>query len=146
MLLDQVKTDLQNATRQQDTTRVGVLRLLKTALDYKKSQTLKDLTPEEEIAVIKSEVKKRQEAIEIYEKANALDRVATEKAELEILQPYLPAQKGEEEVRQALGEVIRALGPGANRGQVIGQVIAKLGKENVDGSIVARVVNEEMNK
>lgn len=144
MLIDQVKQDLQDATRAQEAVRVGVLRLLKTALDYKKSQVLRDLTSEEEIAVLKSEVKKRQEAIEIYTKAGAMDRVKTETGELEILQKYLPAQKGEDEVRQVVQEIVATLGAGANRGQVIGQVISRLGKENVDGSVVARVVNEVM--
>lgn len=142
MLIDQIKLELQDATRAQDATRVGVLRLLKTALDYKKSQTLKDLTAEEEMAVLKSEVKKRQEAIEIYTKANALDRVANEQKELDLLQVYLPAQKSEDEVKQAVEEVVAAAGAGTNRGIIIGQVIAKLGKENVDGSMVARMVGQ----
>ncbi len=144
MLIDQVKQDLQNAIKARDQDRVAVLRLLKTALDYKKSQTLKDLTAEEEIAVVKSEIKKRQEAIEIYDKAGETGRAGSERQELEVLRDYLPAQKSEAEVRQTVSEIVSTLGAQANRGQVIGGVIAKLGKENVDGSLVAKIVGEIM--
>src|SRR5688500_18640440 len=106
MLIDQVRSDLNEASKKRDTSTMQALRLLLSALEYKKMQKLADLTPEEEIAVIKSEVKKRQEAMEIYQKANDETRANAEKVELEVLSKYMPKQASEEEVRGVVREVM----------------------------------------
>lgn len=144
MLVDQVRQEMNLAAKAQNVSRLQTLRLLLSSLEYKKMQKLADLSPEEEIAVIKSEVKKRQEAIEIYEKASDQGRLEKEKQELEVLMEYMPSQVGEDEIRKVVEEVVSSLAT-PNRGQVIGMVIGKIGKEKVDGTLVARVVNEVMN-
>ncbi len=142
MLTEEIRVQIGQAAKERDSMRVSTLRLLLSALEYKRMQKLADLVPEEEITVIKSEVKKRQEAIEIYEKAGEVERAAVEKGELAILRDFLPEQMGEEEVRKVVMEVKKSLGEGVNRGQVVGIVISKIGKEKVDGGLVARIVNE----
>lgn len=142
MLSEKVRSDLATAMKEQRKAAAGTLRLLLSALEYKKMQKMAELSTEEEIAVIKSEVKKRQEAIEIYSKAGEAERAAVEKEELLVLREYLPEQVGEEEVEKVAKEVIGQLGEGANRGQVIGAVIGKIGRDKVDGAVVSKVVNQ----
>lgn len=143
-MIEQLREQLKEASLKNDEVRVGVLRMLIAALEYKKSQILAELSEAEILAVIKSEVKKRFEAMEVYKKAGAEDRYEAEKAEKLILEEFLPAQASEEEIKAKVIELKTELGGEVNKGQLIGRVIASLGKENVDGTMVARVVNEEL--
>ena len=145
MILETVRGQLKDALKKQDEVVLRTLRALLAALEYKRTQKNADLEAEEEIAVVKNEVKKRQEAIEIYTKYQKSDRVNAEAAELEVLQTFLPQQASETEIKAAIDKVKSQLGEGANRGQLIGQVIAKLGKGAVDGNTVARLVASAKN-
>lgn len=142
-LTEQVREQLTDALKKQADVEVGTLRLLISALEYKRMQKNADLTSEEEIAVVKSEVKKRQEAAGIYREHNEPARAAAEEAELVILEKFMPVQIGEQEVRETIRTLRVELGADADKGQLIGKVIAKLGKGAVDGSLVARLVNEK---
>jgi uncharacterized protein YqeY len=142
MLTDILREKMGQAAKEGNSVKVGTLRLLLSSLEYKKMQKLADLSTEEEIAVVKSEVKKRQEAIEIYKRVNEIKRAEDEAAELQVLMEFLPSQMGEEEVKKVVEEVKEQLGSDANKGQVIGMVMGKIGKENVDGSVVSKIVNQ----
>lgn len=142
MLVEKVREQLQEALRGGDATVVSTLRMLVSALEYKRSQKQGDFSAEDELAVVRSEAKKRQEAIEIYEKAGQTERVTNEKAELEILNTFLPVQASEEEVMKVIGE-LKDNAPG--KGQLIGMVIGKMGKDRVDGTMVARLVSQALN-
>jgi uncharacterized protein YqeY len=113
-------------------------------LEYKKIQKMGEMTAEDEIAVVKSEIKKRQEASEIYRQHGEEQRAMSEELELGVLEKYMPAQVDEAVVRQTILDLKKQLGENANKGQLIGQVIAKLGRENVDGSLVAKLVQESL--
>src|SRR5690348_5859786 len=105
MLTDKIRENINIAAKERDLNKVQTLRLLLSSLEYKKMQKLADLSSEDEIAVVKSEVKKRQEAIEIYEKAGATERADAEKAELLILMEYMPSQADEVVVSKTVQEV-----------------------------------------
>jgi hypothetical protein len=143
MVIDQIRQELTEALKARDDVRMRTLRLLISALEYKRMQKNADITPDEEIAVIKMEANKRKEAAEIFRTHGDDDRVVAEEAELKVVQEFLPAQVSEEEVRKVVAEVKQSLAADANKGQLIGQVIAKFGKGTVDGSLVARLVNEK---
>lgn len=134
---------MQSALRSKDEVRLRTLRALFSALEYKRMQLNADLSNEDEIAVVKSEVKKRQEASEIYRKANATAKAEAEEAEHKILLEFLPAQVSEEDIKAAIMAVKQELGEGTDRGQLIGRVIAKFTKGTVDGGLVARLVAQQ---
>lgn len=142
MIIETVRQTLTQALKNRDEVMVSTLRLLISALEYKRMQKNADLTAEDEIAIVKSEVKKRQEAAAIFRQHNETARAVAEEAELKILETFLPAQMGEKEILAAIEEIKAKLGAETNRGQLIGMVIAKLGRENVDGTLVARMVNQ----
>jgi hypothetical protein len=134
-----------DAMKAHNTIRVSTLRMLSSELKNEKINLQHELTDEEELKVVRREAKKRKEAIEMYAKANAQDRVENEKAELTILQKFLPAEVTEEEVEKLVNESIRELG--AKDLSSMGKVIADVKTKNsgVDGSLVAKLVREKLN-
>lgn len=139
MLVDQVRIQMQAAMKGGDVLRASTLKMLMSALEYKRGQKLADFNPEDELTVIRSEAKKRQEAVEIYTKAGAMGRAESEGIELKILEEFLPAQASEEEIRKIVNEM---KDKASGKGQLIGMVIGRMGKDKVDGTLVAKVVNQ----
>jgi uncharacterized protein YqeY len=139
MLVDTVRVKMQEATKSGDSVRAQTLKMLMAALEYKRGQKMADFNEADELSVIRSEAKKRQEAVEIYTQAGAPDRAESEAAELKILEEFLPAQASEEDIRKVVEE-LKDKAPG--KGQLIGMVIGRMGKDKVDGTVVAKIVNE----
>ncbi len=101
------------------------------------------LTDEEIIDVIFSELKKRKEAILEFEKGKRGDLVEKEKKELEILEKYLPEQLPEEEIKNLVKETVEEIG--AKEIKDMGKVMAKLMpkiKGRADGSLASKIVKE----
>src|SRR5947199_271920 len=92
-LSQRVDSDLKEAMRARDTTKLGVLRMLKSALKYAaiaKSGTQAELSDVEAAQVIRKQVKQRQDSIESFEKGGRAELASKEKEELSILNAYLP--------------------------------------------------------
>jgi uncharacterized protein YqeY len=139
------------AMKAHDAIRVSTLRGLSSELKNAKinvydpnSAEQRELTESEEIAVVRKEAKKRKEAIEMYVKANATEQAENEKAELAILQEFLPAEVTEEEMNKLIDESISQLG--AKGMQDMGKVIADVKAKNsgVDGATVAQIVKQKL--
>lgn len=140
-----------DAMKAHDAVRVSTLRGLSAELKNAKINVFdpnateqRELTETEEIAVVRKEAKKRKEAIEMYTKAGANDQAENEKAELAILQEYLPAEVTEEEISKLVEESVSETG--ATGMQDMGKVIAlvKSKNPNVDGSVVANLVKAKL--
>lgn len=133
-----------DAMKAHNTIRVSTLRMLSSELKNEKINLQHELTDEEELKVIRREAKKRKEAIEMYAKANANDRVENEKAELTILSEFLPAEVTEEEMNKLIDDSIRELG--AKDLSSMGKVIADVKSKNsgVDGGVVANIVRSKL--
>ncbi len=156
-----IQTDLTQAIKKGDEIDRSVLRMLLAAIlskekekRYKTSKEKPDLneeelaeksilTGEEIIEVIFSEVKKRKEAIEGFEKGKREDLVKREKAELEILQVYLPEQLPEEEIKKIVKEAIEKTEAKEMKdmGKVMGEIMPKV-KGKADGGMVSKIVKE----
>lgn len=141
-LVEQLEADLAAAMRERDHVRLQVVRLLKSALKNQQIELGHELTPQQMLAVLQKEAKKRRDAIDAYKSAGRDDLVREEAAELEQIEQYLPAQMSEEEVRIIVREVM-ASNPGAQIGQIIGQVMAKVDGRS-DGAVVSRLVRAEL--
>ena len=106
-LQERVDSDLKEAMRAKDTTKLGVLRMLKAALKYAaiaKSGAEAELSDAEAAQVVRKQVKQRQDSIESFEKGGRAELAAKEKEELLILNAYLPQAMSSDE----LAEVVRA--------------------------------------
>lgn len=101
------------------------------------------LTDDEIIEVVASEVKKRKEAILEFGKGKRQDLVEKEKAEMEVLQKYLPEQISEEEIKKLVKEAIDKIGAKEIRdmGKVMAELMPKV-KGRADGSLVSKIVKE----
>jgi uncharacterized protein YqeY len=140
-----LETDLLEAMKARDEIRVQVLRLVKAAMKNQAIEVRADLTPQQMLAVLQKEAKKRQDSISQYRQAGRDDLADKEQAELTILESYLPEQASEEAITAAVKKTITEMGSNANMGQVIGAV-----RENfsgaVDGATLANIVREELQK
>ena len=101
------------------------------------------LTDEEVLEVISSEVKKHKESISEFEKGKRQDLVDKEKEELEILQKYLPEQISEEEIKRIAKEAIKKVEAKEikDMGKVMAELMPKV-KGKADGSQVSKIVKE----
>jgi uncharacterized protein YqeY len=101
----------------------------------------KDLSDDDVIDVIRRGIKKRRESIEMYEKGNRMDLADKERAEVGMLEGYLPAQVDPAEIRAA---VKAAIADGANNvGAVMGKVMPQF-KGRAEGGTINAIVREEL--
>jgi uncharacterized protein YqeY len=148
MLKEKIIGDLKAAMMAKDETKLSVVRMLKSALQYfeiNKGGAGYEATDEDVIEVVGKEIKKRREAIELYEKGNRPELAEKEKQELEVLQTYLPEQLSEDEVRKFVDDAFTETG--ATTMQDMGKVMAVLMpkvKGKADSSFVSTLVREKL--
>jgi len=161
MLKEKIQHNLEEAVKNKKDLETLVLRLINAAiLNREKEKRFKiskekenvsevdlekesQLTDEEVVEILSSEVKKRKEAIEEFEKGGRKDLAEREKKELEILQNYLPKQLSEEEVKNLAKEVIKEVEAKEikDMGRVMSELMPKV-KGRTDGSLVSKIVKE----
>ena len=129
-LLERVDSDLKEAMRARDATRLGVLRMLKSALKYAaiaKSGAEAELSEAEAAQVIRKQARQRQDSIEGFEKGGRVELVKKEKEELSILNGYLPQAMSGDELARIVRETIAETGATskAQMGAVMKAVQAK---------------------
>ena len=147
-LRNKIPEDLKNALRNRNAVELSVLRMLQSAIRNKEIEKNKsELTDEEVIEVITSEIKKRRESIEGYTKGRRQDLADRENNELEVLMKYMPKQLTEEEVREEVRKAIQEAGVNHSKelGKVMKVIIPRT-KGKADGAMVNRVVREELEK
>ena len=144
-MFDKVKSDLLASMKEQDKFKLGVLRMLKSALQMEQINIGHDLTDEETLTVIRREVKKSNSSIQEYEKFGKTDTVQDLKHEVEILESYLPAMLNDEEVEKIIDEVIETFeNPDIkSMGKIISLVKEKT-NGNADMSKVSALVKERL--
>lgn len=141
-----IKDDLTNAMRSGDETAKSTLRMALSAItnaEVAGSEAI-ELTDEQVVRVLQSEVKKRLESAEVYEQAGRVEAAMKERAEAEVLGRYLPAAMSQEELLDVVAqEVARAAEGGATGMKAMGAVV-KAVRERVgsgaDGSMIADLV------
>ena len=144
-LIDQLESDLGEAMKLRDEVRITTLRLLKSALKNYQIDLGHDLTMQEALSVLQKEAKKHQDSIKQYEDAKREDLANEEKAELEVIEKYLPEQMGREDVEKAVDSAIdelKATGP-SDMGKVIGLVRQKT-EGQADGSMIAEIAKQKL--
>jgi len=111
-LYDRIQSDLVEARRNRDDLGLSTLSLLKSELVKASKETGAGALDDELVKrVARREVKKREEAIEVYRKAGREESAAREEAEMGVLRGYLPAAMGTEEVEAEVQAVIDELKP-----------------------------------
>ena len=145
-LPERIDSDLKEAMRAKDAARLGVLRMLKSALKnvaIEKGGASAQLDDAEAAQVVRKQVKQRQDSIESFEKGGRPELAAKEKDELAILNSYLPQAMSADELAQAVRETIAEVGA-TSRAQM-GAVMKAL-QAKVAGRADGRALSAEVQK
>ena len=102
----QITEDMKTAMRAKDSTRLGTIRLLLAAIKQREVDERIELSDADVIAVIEKMLKQRRDSITAYESAKRADLADIEKAEVVVLQTYLPKQLTDDEVAALLEQVV----------------------------------------
>ncbi len=109
-MIDRIKQDLKEAMKRGDAIAVATLRMLISQVQYARIELKRELAEEDYIPVLLRAVKTRREAIEQYERGGRPELAAKEKAEITVVERYLPAAMGPQETAQAVDALLKELG------------------------------------
>ncbi len=140
-LKDQITEDMKTAMRAKDTERLGTIRLLQAAIKQKEVDERITLDDAAVVAVVDKLIKQRKDSIAAFEGAGRQDLADQEKAEMAVLQVYLPARLSAEEVAAEVKAIVTELGakgPG-DMGKVMGAVKTRLAGKADMGQVSAAV-------
>jgi len=150
-LKETIQADMKTAFKAGDQTTRGTLSLLLSVIQNRelakraKTGAPAELTEEEVVEAVSSEIKKRKESIATYGAGGRPELAAAESAELAVLQKYMPAQMPEDEVRKLIAAAIAATGASGAAG--IGNVMGKIApaiKGKFDGARANALVKEAL--
>jgi len=164
-LKQQIQNSTTEALKSKDSFVVGTLRMLLASIitkekdkryriskehpDFVEDKLVKEseLTDEQIIEVISSEIKKRKDAIVLYEQGNRPELAEREKKEIEILIKYLPEQLSEDELRKLVQESIAKVGATEMRdtGKIMADLNPKI-KGKADNSEISKIIKELLNQ
>ena len=147
-LEERIDSDLKDAMRAKDASKLGVLRMLKSALKYAaiaKSGAEAQLTKAEAAQVVRKQAKQREDSIESFEKGGRAELAAKEKEELSILNAYLPQAMSSDELTKVVRETIAETGARskAQMGGVMKALQAKVAGR-ADGKTLSQEVSRQL--
>ena len=137
----QITEDMKTAMRAKDSVRLGTIRLLQAAMKQKEVDERVELDDAMVIAIVDKLIKQRKDSIAAYEGAGRQDLADVEKAEMQVLEVYLPARLSAEEITAAVKAIVAevgATGPG-DMGKVMGAVKVQLAGKADMGLVSAAV-------
>jgi uncharacterized protein len=140
-LKDRITEDMKSAMRAKDAERLGAIRLLTAAMKQKEVDERIELDDAAVVGILDKMLKQRKDSIEAFGKAGRTDLVDKEKAEVAVLQAYLPARLSADEINAEVKTIVAQLGakgPG-DMGKVMGAVKAKLAGKADMGQVSAAV-------
>ncbi len=149
-LLEDISRDCKEAMKSRDGVTLDTLRFLKSAfhnreIEKKGKGEEGPLTDSEALEVMKREVKKRKEAFDMYVSAGRNDLAEKERAELSVIERYLPPQASDEEIEKAVSSALSRFPQATTKdfGSVMGLVMKEL-KGNAEALRVSKVIKEKL--
>ena len=129
-----------------DAARTSVLRMVKAALMNREIEKGGELTDEETTKSLQSLVKQRRDSIEQYEKAERAELADKERAEISVIEAYLPQAASREEIEQAVAEAITETNASSMRdmGAVMKAAQARLAGQSADGRTLSEIVKAKL--
>jgi uncharacterized protein YqeY len=145
-LMERIGEDMKGAMRARDTVKLGALRMAKAALMNREVERAAALDEPESQQVIASLIKQRRDSIEQFEKGGRVDLADKERAEIDLLQVYLPPPMDTAEIEQAIDAAIAETGATTPKdmGKVMKAVMSRLGAAQVDGKVVSDTVKRKL--
>lgn len=147
MLKEKLQQEMKDALKSGNSQKRTLLGMVLAVIKNKEIEKRSELGENDIIAIISSEIKKRKDSVEQYEKGGRPELAEGERKEAEMLMAYMPEQMSEDEIRTEVKKAISEAGAKDMKemGKVIGAVMAKV-KGKADGQMVSRLVKEELAK
>jgi len=141
-LSKQIVADLTTAMKAQDANRTSTLRMVKAAMMNRQIEKGSELDDDDMQKLLRSLVKQRRDSVEQYEKAGRQELVDKEKAEIEVIETYLPQAASREEIEQVVEAAVAETGASSMKdmGKVMKVAQAALAGKNADGRTVSETV------
>ena len=146
-LLEKLTRDMNDALRAGEKQRLGVIRLLRAQLKDAAIRQGRELNGEEELAVLSSAAKMRQESIDTFTQGQRMDLVEKERAELEVIRGYLPEPISDEDLTALIDRTLEELGvqgPG-DLGKVMKSIMPRI-RGRAQGGRVNALVREKLQR
>ena len=145
-LSKQIVADLTAAMKAQDANRTSTLRMVKAAMMNRQIEKGSELDDDEMQKLLRSLVKQRRDSIEQYEKAGRQELVDKEKAEIDVIETYLPQAASKEEIEQVVAAAIAETSATSMKdmGKVMKATQAALAGKNADGRLISEVVKAKL--
>lgn len=149
-LKERVESEMKEAMRAKETTRLTALRAIKSAIllaQTEKGSTSEVLSEQQELDILLKQAKQRRESLALYEQEGRTELADAEKAELEVIEKFLPKMLSEDEVKTRVSAILASMGEvtAQQMGQVMGAAIKELGTE-AEKQTIAKVVKELINQ
>lgn len=145
-LKERIVADMTASMKARDAARTSTLRMVKAFVMNREIEKGGVLDDEEMRGALQSLVKQRRDSVEQYEKAGREDLAAKERAELEVIEGYLPQAASREEIERAVESAVEETGATSMRemGQVMKAVQARLAGRNADNRTVSEIVKAKL--
>jgi len=145
-LKDKIIADMTAAMKSKDAARTSTLRMLKAAIVNREKDRGEQVDDEEVTKLLRSQLKQRRDSIEQYEKGGRQDLVEKERAEIEVIETYLPKAASPEVIEQAVVTAIAETGASSMKdmGKVMKAAQALLAGKNADGRTVSEIVKTKL--
>ena len=145
-LKERITSDMTAAMKAREAARLSTLRMVKAAMQNREIEKGGELSEEELTKALQSLVKQRRDSVEQYEKAGREELAEKERAEIAVIEEYLPRAASREEIEQAVGEAIAETGASSLKemGAVMKAALARLAGRNADGKTVSEVVKSKL--
>ena len=145
MLAEKINNDLKEAMKNKDSFKLGVIRMIKGAMQLAKPNPREELTDDDVIQVISKQIKMRKDAIEQFEAAGREDLVLQNKKEIEILSSYMPEEMSLEELNKNIYKVFEEVKHTSPKDMgLIMKNISPLVKGRADMSLVNKLIKERL--
>ena len=144
-LFEKINQDMITYMKSKDNFSLGVIRMVKGAIQLEAINKKKELTDDEVIAVISKQIKMRNDSINEFEKANRMDLVEQNKKEIAILEKYMPEQLSDDEINKIIDEAFDKISPTSSKemGLIMKEVSPKL-KGRADMGKVNAIIKEKI--
>jgi hypothetical protein len=144
MLKERINEDFMKAYKAKDTLRAEILKMIKSAIQYKEVEfktKQKELADDDVFSILKTEVKKHKESIDQYVQAGRSDAAEKEQMELKIIQEYLPEPMSFDEVFQNVKGLLEKDEVKSSMGQLMKEAFDKL-QNNAESDDIKEAVNQ----
>lgn len=144
-LSEQINNDLKNAMKEKDSFTLGVIRMLKGAIQLAKKNVHDDISDEEIVDVVSKQIKLRKSSIVEFNNAGRSDLAEQNEKEIAVLEKYLPESLSKEEIDQIIEEAFNKVNPTSSKemGLIMKEISPKV-KGKADMGEISNLIKEKL--